>query len=427
MKGLKEKKMKVTSINLVLLTIMSISGCNLSEKNKYDSSNIISSLVVTEVNNKEKEEDILIEESLEEKFYSVLDTKDFDVQTRESLIYIYNTINRNYDLYKEANSFLNMPSKEEYISNNIIDCINNNVSSIKLGTHNDIEILQNVGNANACYDYYTKSVYVKINSESTTESIAKLLAHEILGHANQKNSVGLFGKMDNIMIEGGATWALEMLSTNYSYQNKYDLYLGDSQSFDSYGPDTAHKNNAYYKMFGILLTLTDYETVMNAYETRSLDEIINKINSDTNYSGEYILNLMKDSLKTLDDFESNNITASKFKELDDIVLNVLKEKSNCCQTKPESTETLKRFVKFQQQYMSRNYIFSEEGEKNDVTEEKNTLLNETKQSIVNMSLKYDVLSGYTEYDYFKILTLCTDENNKTIGINNFLIENIKNI
>ena len=433
---MKKNIIKITSLNLAILTALSVGGIIIKNK-KHKTNNLTTSTIEffddkTTTTSSVEESTINVndkiftventtspnldeknEENLREKFYDILDQKNFDEQTKEALIYIYDAIDENYDSYKESNSFLKLPSKYEYIQSNILDCLENNVEKIKLGSYTDPEIVNKLGNANGCYYYNSKEVYVKINSESTTEAIAKILCHEILGHANQNKSVTMFGDVDDIIIEGGATWRLETLSQDYCYQNKHTLYTMNGHSLDTYGPDVAYKNNLYYKLFGTLLILTDYQTMLAAYNSKSIDGVIEKLNENTNNQGEYILNLMANILKTMDDFDSNSITAENITTLDNIVLDIFEEKGKNVSTPYESKQLLDAFQKYSQQYLSRDFAYTDDGEKIDVTEQTNIKYIECKNAIIKQSLKNSAIEAYSEDDYRSLLVLRTKESVKT--------------
>lgn len=409
---------RIIAAILAVAALWSAHGCRKSETESsmttYTSATEVTSAGIPETSAEPKEDlySHLDDETLRKEFEACIKEKDLDSLTVDALWIIYNSIEKNYDLYREANKYLKLPSKQEFIKTEVIDCLRNNVSTIVTGGY--LDLADRLGGAGACYYHGTGEIYIGINDISTPESVAKYLMHEYMGHANQYLSVSCFGELEDILIEGQATWRLELLSDEYLYDETALLYNGDNSL--KFCSPSLPRYNALYKMYGILTLLADYSVFKQASAEESEKCVVDAISAGIGCDAGELIDQMNFIINNSRNFDMNEVVIQASIELDTFLMKIFTDRLKNSSDRDEFEENLLRFIKFEQQYLSRNISVDDDGNVTDRTEEVNAELQKAKKEVVDCCLENNVLDGYSEEDYYGLLKLATENDNKKIGI-----------
>lgn len=362
------KKIRVTSFVMSLVTIITMGGCNL-KKDKEDISkssissvtyedlkddikttiedNISSNILTNNDITKKKDENTKKIDSKDENLNDLINLLDKNTQKysssvrnklRNLIILSYN----NLEDFERVFSSVKVPNKYELIKNKLIMPLEN-IDDIKFlnseKNDNYYELLER--ESTSCYEQKDKTIY--IFEDKIIDSVDKVLLEEIIhagqnmdntydfskyliekeGEANFYSSIFAYGKINN-------TYFCSMNDEG----NLDSMYLGYGLGFNCHS--FASKYYAY------LLALTDYET-MEVYEmTGDSNPLINKISTTYKIDGNKFYDEMREVVLDL----SSNICDKKVKEAincENTFLACMNQKIDNINSKEETLEMINLF------------------------------------------------------------------------------------
>lgn len=244
--------------------------------------------------------------------------KNFNTISSTYLKAVLDNIYKNYDEWKQINK--DLPKKEDYIKQNIIDNIKN-INSLNFYSKDSEEGKKNIEQGKAL-GYTDKNLNITmVYGDNDSEEVTERLAHE-LEHINQRkivfNNDYFKGNeyLKKIIIEGGATSKMK-----YSKPLKTEKLSSDVITANGYSLEYKNNNGEGYSkemnLYNNLEFLAGYDVMQEINEGKPIENIKKAISN--NY-GQSIAQSIFNQLENLYNATNNNSKMNFSVELEKLFL-----------------------------------------------------------------------------------------------------------
>ena len=257
-----------------------------------------------------EETTITVEQELNEK----LQEKQYDSLQTEYMLSIYNMISENYDSYYKLYKMADVPDKDTYIRNHLIQPLENigNLEFININS-NEAQELLNSGFSIAWFTINLLGENEIVLLYSDVDWDSEYLYHEI-SHVQNINCVNNieFGYINDkwmqsiydIFIEGHATFHQQLVNNLYQLNSAYWQVSNSSKNTIFYAKSNGKGYIQYYNIYANLLLVAGYDVMEEISLTADISILQNAL--EEKYGKDIARALLSNIEKiTLEDVEQN--------------------------------------------------------------------------------------------------------------------------
>lgn len=363
---------------------------------EYDINDVINvdDEIIIEQEDKNEQESKVAEQDYREYIDSICKKKSYDNFSKAVITETVKLLDENYDSVQKIYKNNGMPSKSEYICNIFLKNLEENVDKITIGQSTELsKNMKNLYTNQGLYSYSDKEICIKTSQTNrVTLNICKRFLHEVT-HADQHTLLD----MNNtdlpevsaaewlIFTEGESSFMESTISgyMNYGSPTMFKNKSGEELYYFVYGQNV-DTYQVYSKMYSMLLTLTDYDTMSDYKDTRDLTKIKEKINKNYGVDCSNILKKMID-VTSCAYYQETDQKGDYLQDIDTFYFDCLNKKIDNISSKKESEDMLNLYRYTKLQYHTR--IIQNCDETRDVT-------NEYMDNSKYESILYDKLMQY---------------------------------
>ena len=292
--------------------------------------------------------DAVLYSELKQELNKIIENKAMNSDAKKLLNMSFDYVYNNYDSFEEVCESNNFINKEEFIKNNIINNLNNNVNKFEVVYLKEYEGGDFAGSYSPSDRIIRIGFYGDFNDESILEKVVHELTHS--GQLALYNNDSLDCETLNIFTEGEALINQSIGATRFLLTSGMNFYTGNSN--ECYSIKGIRSSNPEYiiysKCYGSLLSIVDYDCLQRVKTTGDISIVSNYLTETYNIDGALLLKEMTQLCFNYIEGDVEKI-CSNIESIESTINKCFIQKLDNCNTKEEVLNfmNLKRFYNMQ--------------------------------------------------------------------------------
>lgn len=292
--------------------------------------------------------DVVSYAELKQELNKVIDSKKLTADSKKLLNMSFDYIYNNYDSFEEVYKNNGVVTKEDFIKNNIINNLKNNVSVFEVINLSEYDGEEFGGDYSPSDQSLRVGFYGNFNDESTLRKIVHELTHS--GQLGLYNNPSLDSETLNIFTEGEALVNESIGSTRFLLNSGMNFSTGNfNECYSIKGIRSSNPEYIIYsKCYGSLLSVVDYDCLQKVKSTGDISLVSKYLTETYNIHGSSLLNEMTQLCYSYIAGDEEKI-CSNIENIESTINKCFMQKLDNCSTKEDVMNfmNLKRFYNMQ--------------------------------------------------------------------------------